>query len=145
MERELNQNILLQVGVKILLKDKNGKFLLLHRSGEKYPDVAGRWDIPGGRIEPGISLMENLKREVKEETNLELIGEPKLLAAQDILRVAGLHIVRLTYVGKATGTIKLDTIENDRYEWRSLNDLKSADDLDIYLKEIIEKSHSSIL
>ena len=145
MERELNQNILLQVGVKILLKDKNGKFLLLHRSGEKYPDVAGRWDIPGGRIEPGISLMENLKREVKEETNLELIGEPKLLAAQDILRVIGRHIVRLTYVGEAVGDVKLDRIENDGYEWRSLSDLKVTEDLDVYLKEIIENTHSSIL
>ena len=57
-------DILLQVGVKILLKNSDGKFLLLRRSLEKYPEIKGRWDIVGGRIDPGIALKENLIREM---------------------------------------------------------------------------------
>ena len=71
-------------------------FLLLKRSDKKYPEVGARWDIVGGRIHPGIPLLDNLQREVKEETNLDLTGEPKLVAAQDILRVECRHAVRLT-------------------------------------------------
>src|SRR3989344_8931904 len=89
----------LQVGVKILLKNKDGKYLLLRRSLKKYPEIQGRWDIVGGRINPGSTLLENLKREVKEETGLTLTGTPRLLAAQDILRNNGRHVVRLTYLG----------------------------------------------
>ena len=62
----------LQVGVKALLKNKEGKYLLVRRSSEKYPEVGARWDIVGGRINPGTPLFDNLKREVKEETGLDV-------------------------------------------------------------------------
>jgi len=42
----------LQVGVKVLLKNKAGQYLLLRRALEKYPEIQGRWDIVGGRINP---------------------------------------------------------------------------------------------
>jgi len=134
----MGNEIHLQVGVKVLLKSKSEKFLLLHRSTEKYPEVKGRWDIVGGRIEPGKTLFENLAREVREETGLELTGKPKLVAAQDILRVAGKHVVRLTYLGEGEGDVKLDTTENDRFEWFSYEELSKLDDVDIYLKELLD-------
>jgi 8-oxo-dGTP diphosphatase len=129
----------LQVGVKVLLKNKEGNYLLLRRSLVKYPDVKGRWDIAGGRIEIGTPLMENLKREVKEETGMELVGEPRLCAAQDILRGAGKHVVRLTYTGEAAGEIVLDTNENDIYRWFTKEELMHLDDVDIYFKELLDE------
>src|SRR3989338_7224600 len=66
----------LQVGVKILLRNNEGKYLLLKRSPEKYPEIGARWDIVGGRIDAGTPLIENLRREVKEETGLEISSEP---------------------------------------------------------------------
>lgn len=68
--------IQLQVGVKILLKNLDGKYLLLRRNPKKYPEVGAQWDIVGGRIHPGQTLLENLKREIKEETQLILKKEP---------------------------------------------------------------------
>jgi len=68
----------LQVGVKILLKNKEGKFLLVRRNPKKYPEVGPKWDIIGGRIEPGASLMGNLRHEIKEEVSLDYQGEPKI-------------------------------------------------------------------
>lgn len=138
MKNKMESEIKLQVGVKILLKNEEGKFLLLHRSVEKYPEVKGRWDIVGGRIEPGTKLLENLKREVKEETGLELIGEPQLIAAQDILRNAGKHVVRLTYLGEAKGKVTLDTNENDSYQWYTPKELLTLEDIDMYLKELLD-------
>jgi len=64
----------LQVGVKVLLRNREGKYLLWRRSLIKYPNIGHKWDIVGGRINPGIALLDNLKREVKEETNLDLAG-----------------------------------------------------------------------
>lgn len=132
-------DIFLQVGVKILLKNKEGKFLLLRRSLEKYPEITGRWDIVGGRIEAGKPLIENLKREVKEETGLNLIGDPKLIVAQDILKVPGKHIVRLTYIGEAEGEIVLDQSENDMHKWFDWNELSLLDDVDMFFKELLNK------
>jgi ADP-ribose pyrophosphatase YjhB (NUDIX family) len=128
----------LQVGVKALLKNKEGKYLLIRRSLKKYPEVKGRWDIPGGRIKPGTSLNENLKREIFEETGLALTGKPKLMAAQDILRIAGKHVVRLTYQAEAEGEVKLDMGENDEYKWLSLSEMKKMKNIDIYFKELLD-------
>lgn len=75
----------LQVGVKILLKNKDNQYLVVSRSERSYPGLGGQWEIIGGRIDRGSSLIENLKREVAEETGLEILGEPKLITAQDIL------------------------------------------------------------
>jgi 8-oxo-dGTP diphosphatase len=50
-----------------------GKFLILKQ------EVAGKaiWDLPGGKVDWGEDPHETLKREVREETNLEIeIQEP---------------------------------------------------------------------
>ncbi|MBT4209876.1 MAG: NUDIX hydrolase [Candidatus Komeilibacteria bacterium] len=133
-------DVKLQVGVKALLKNKEGKYLMLRRSLDKYPDIKGRWDIVGGRIDPGSVLIDNLKREIKEETNLELVGIPKLIAAQDIIPKPEIHVVRLTYIGEVEGNIRLDESENDQYKWYSAEELKQIDDLDIYFKELLDNN-----
>src|SRR6185295_12720408 len=109
----------LQVGVKIILQNKEGKFLLLQRNLEKYPEIKQNdsLDIVGGRIKIGTPLLENLKREIFEETKLNLTGEPKLLAAQDILR-PDKHVVRLTYIGQIDGEPQLDE-DHSSYVWLS--------------------------
>src|SRR4051812_11184256 len=80
---EYNFFMELQVGVKAFLKNKDGKYLILKRSRKFYPTVAGLWDVIGGRITPGTSLLENLKREIREEVKLELKEEPQLIDATD--------------------------------------------------------------
>ncbi|MCR4311562.1 MAG: NUDIX hydrolase [Candidatus Taylorbacteria bacterium] len=131
--------MILQVGVKAFLRNKEGKYLLIKRSPVKYPEVPNPWDIVGGRIDPGSPLMENLRREVKEETGLEITSEPRLVAAQDILRLAEKHVVRLSYVADSVGKPVLDTTENTEYKWVTASEIKKQEKLDIYVKEIVEK------
>ena len=131
----------LQVGVKVLLKNQEGKFLLLRRNPKKYPEVGAKWDIVGGRIEPGSALLDNLKREIKEETGLELTQEPELIAAQDILRVPGRHVVRLTYTANIEGEPKLDG-DHTEFQWFTLQKIKtlSAQELDVYFGALLEQN-----
>jgi ADP-ribose pyrophosphatase YjhB (NUDIX family) len=131
--------MILQVGVKIFLKNQDNKYLLMRRSPEKYPGVKGEWDIPGGRINPGSLLIENLRREVKEETQLEIISEPKLIYAQDIIPNEEKHVVRLSYIGETRGEPILDISENVEYKWLSLDELKEWKNVDIYAKKIIDE------
>ena len=129
----------LQVGVKALLKNREGKYLLVRRSSEKYPEVGARWDIVGGRINSGTTLLDNLKREIKEEVGLNLTEEPKLIAAQDILRIEGRHVVRLTYLGIIEGQPKLDE-DHTEFNWFTMEEIKKLENLDIYFRELIEKN-----
>jgi len=133
-------SIELQVGVKVLLKNKEGKYLLVARNPKKYPEIGLKWDIVGGRIKPGTPLLDNLHREVMEETGLKISSEPKLVAAQDILRVHMKHIVRLTYIAEANGSPTMDD-ESIKWKWFTCNEILEIDKkmLDQYLYELIEK------
>jgi len=52
---------------------KNEKILLVKRT--KSP-AKGMWAVPGGKIKAGETMQEALKREIKEEANLEVeVGE----------------------------------------------------------------------
>lgn len=133
----------LEVGVKILLKNKEEQYLVLCRNGEVYPEVAGQWEIPGGRIDPGTALMENLRREVLEETGLGIKFEPKLITAQDIFK-KDKHIVRLTYLGLAEeGEVKLSK-EHTEYRWLFVEEISGLAPIDPYLKEVLAHFDLSI-
>jgi ADP-ribose pyrophosphatase YjhB (NUDIX family) len=61
--------------VGAIITDAEGRLLLTKRAN---PPQAGRWSIPGGKIEPGESDEQALVREVREETGL--LVEPGRLA-----------------------------------------------------------------
>ncbi len=46
-----------------------GEVLLVRRA---YPPRAGEWSLPGGRLELGESLVDGVRREVREETGIEV-------------------------------------------------------------------------
>ena len=63
-EKVADANTRVRAGVGIILRDGLGRILLEKRSD------CGRWGLPGGRIEPGESIIEAAIREMKEETGL---------------------------------------------------------------------------
>lgn len=129
----------LQVGVKALFKSKkDNTYLLLHRNLKKYNETKENpWDIVGGRIEVGNTLVENLQREIYEETKFKLLQdfESLILGAQDIL-LEDKHIVRITYlISIDEELIPILSDEHDKFKWVDFNELKNS--CDKYLKELL--------
>ena len=68
---------------KVVIIDNKDRVLFLKRSN--YMDkFAGEWDLPGGHLKGNESLLEGLKREVKEETGLS-VSDPKLITIDNNL------------------------------------------------------------
>jgi len=75
-----------------------GAFALIKRE-QRYLFVANErqihgasrrvWDLPGGRVEPAELLHEALRRELREETRLEVVGAPELAFVQEGERLVG--------------------------------------------------------
>jgi 8-oxo-dGTP diphosphatase len=131
--------MVLQVGVKALIKNSSDKYLLLQRSKIMDGEVTVSWDIPGGRIMPDEALHEALTRELGEEIGLRTVPDPQLIAAQDIfVKNKDLHVVRLTYrVSCDFETIRLSDEHSD-YRWVSPHEIKSMV-IEPYLKEVLLK------
>jgi 8-oxo-dGTP diphosphatase len=106
----------LEVGVKAFIFHNN-KVLILQRAKPYIGENFTRWDIPGGRINPGEPLQEALAREIKEETNLKITRVIKIITAQYILRDPSKHVVRITYQVECSGTVKTDPAEHSEYQW----------------------------
>ena len=68
---------------KVVLIDQSKRVLFLKRS-DYVVKYAGEWDLPGGHLKQNENLILGLKREVKEETSLD-ISDPVFFLKMDNL------------------------------------------------------------
>jgi 8-oxo-dGTP diphosphatase len=68
--REYPERPMVGVGGVVI---SNGRALLIRR---RNPPLEGQWSIPGGMLETGETLLEGVRRELLEETGIEVrVGE----------------------------------------------------------------------
>ncbi len=108
-----------QVTVKAVIVGPDNKVLIMSEKG--------RWQAPGGRLEPGEQLKEGLNREVYEETGItdldigDAVHVDEWFATPENERV---HIIAIFYeCHTTTRDIKLEPIEHEDFAWVSLDDL----------------------
>lgn len=72
---------LFQIGVKALITNSKSEVLVLDSGEWHLKNQTQHWDIPGGRIQEGHSVLDTLQREVKEETGIKKVSDPQFFTA----------------------------------------------------------------
>jgi mutator protein MutT len=118
---------LFQIGIKALIRNERGDILLLKVPAWRHNPE--HWDMPGGRMEPGESFLQTLRRELQEEIGVDYRGEAKQLAT--VLSTvtipvgeARVPLVIVAYEAELPSDVRIVLDENgpeQEYEWVSLH------------------------
>jgi 8-oxo-dGTP diphosphatase len=102
--------------------EENGRIFIARRKTGK--NLAGKWEFPGGKIEPGETPEEALAREIMEELSVEIsVGE---LLCRVFFREGPIDLELLAYrVTRVSGEPVLS--EHDLMRWVMPVELGSFD------------------
>ena len=123
-----------------IARDPMGRILVGQRPACK--DYHGKWEFPGGKLEPGESVFTALVREFREELGLEVTrAQPAFLAYHRYPdRSVELNVWRVIhFFGRAVG------LEGQVLRWVAPRDLATLDFLDgnqTFLKRLIDEGKS---
>lgn len=104
--------------------DESGRYLAAKRSEGR---LAGKWEFPGGKLEPGETPAEACVRELHEELGLKVDG-PSYFFTDDLVTPEK-HYELLFYKCKSIGVIN-KMIAHSEVRWLKSDELDSIDWLD---------------
>lgn len=106
------------VGAAIL---RDGRVLACARSAP--PEVAGMWEFPGGKVEPGESETDALVRECAEELAVRVeIGDR---VGRDVRMAHGRSVLKV-YAARLLGDAQPQPLEHSALRWLSAAELDSV-------------------
>jgi ADP-ribose pyrophosphatase YjhB (NUDIX family) len=119
------------VSVAGVIADDHGRALLIQRADNR------RWEPPGGVLELGETIHDGLRREVKEETGLDI--EP--IALTGIYKNMTRGIIALVFRCKITGGDLTTTDETASYLWATDSEVSDLAD-EAYAIRILDGLHT---
>lgn len=107
------------VGIGIYIR-KNGKILVGKRKGNH---AGGTWCAPGGHLESGESWEKCARREVREETGLEIENIHFGNATNDMYTDKHYVTIQMIADWKSGEPQILEPEKMERWDWRALDDI----------------------
>jgi ADP-ribose pyrophosphatase YjhB (NUDIX family) len=111
-----------------LVQDGDGRLLLARRAHDPFK---GRWDIPGGFLEEGEAPLDGIRRELREETGLEV--EPLEFVGAWIDRYGHDSTAEATlnmyWTARASGGDPEPADDVDELRWFGADELPPAEEL----------------
>ena len=107
--------------VAAALFDASGRLLLAERPPGKH--MAGGWEFPGGKREPGEERIDTLKRELREEIGIDILEAEPLISYEHEFPDRTIKL-DLWFVTRYEGTPQ--SLEGQNLRWVALDELDSV-------------------
>jgi 8-oxo-dGTP diphosphatase len=104
--------------------------LLLAARRSRPAELAGRWEFPGGKVDPGEGPLEALHRELREELDVGVeLGEELVGPDDGAWIITERHVLRLWFARVADGE-PAPLVEHDQLRWVPVETSRELDWLD---------------
>jgi 8-oxo-dGTP diphosphatase len=113
---------------------RHGRVLAARRTAPA--SAAGRWEFPGGKVEPGETDSESLVREVEEELGVQIAVDRWLPGEEPI---GEKYVLRVALASMDDG--EPTPTEHDAVRWLAADELDDVDWLDGDRPFLTELSH----
>lgn len=110
--------------VGVILRNARGEILLQLRDDIPHITDPGCWAVPGGGQEPGESVEEAARREMREETAYT-VGDLELVHERDVDRGAGFVEHQVFFLAEYDGLQPLECHEGQKIEFVPISALSS--------------------
>ena len=101
-----------------------GEVLCMQRPFKGSPSTAGKWEFPGGKIEPGESAEQALARELREEMDYEVVIQRHLTTVYH--EYTDFHITMQAFLCTAT-TRAFNRKEHISHIWLTPSQMPTLD------------------
>ncbi len=124
------------ISVYALVRNEKGEFLLLRRSENSHTNP-GKWDLPGGKVNPDETLKEAVVREVEEETGISIY--PGEIAGEVNFELPEKRVIAIVFNGGyVIAEVKL-SYEHIEYAWTSLERILGMETLPAYFRNFFKR------
>lgn len=106
-----------------VVMDNIGRYIVLSRKSDDF--MGGIDEIPSGGVEPGENLLDALKREIKEETNLDVNNASSYLGSFDYLSGSGKKSRQFNFLVEVKNFDNIILTEHSEYKWQTIDECNS--------------------
>ncbi len=123
--------------VGAIIVNEEGKILIMSRKLDDF--MGGIDELPSGNMELGEDIPTALAREIKEETNCELLEILYFIDSFDYKSGSGKKARQYNFAVKVKETCNIILTEHDAYAWQTVEEIINNSKITSEVKKIIQK------
>lgn len=102
----------------------NNEILCLQRGEGKFDYISRKYEFPGGKMEPGETKREAIKREIFEELNMQIEVQEEFMTVNH--QYPDFFLIMHSFICQCDTPV-LTLTEHINYQWLKKNDLQHLD------------------